>query len=156
MWQVVYAVQIQCRECRKLLTNSQRSLHFLAEAIPGFIYIKFYHQPNKRGTYADGFYNSIIDDNDSHIPSPLIMFTRNVLRHTLLKWHQIKGVHLKACKTKLKADRPDHSNYFHYKNDSGNNASYCTAKGRKLSTSPGVADMNTFLMNTWNTLSESY
>jgi len=28
--------------------------------------------------------------------------------------------------------------------------------GRKLLTSPGVADMYTFLMNTWNTLPESY
>jgi hypothetical protein len=28
--------------------------------------------------------------------------------------------------------------------------------GRKLLTSPGVVDMYTFLMNTWNTLPESY
>jgi len=28
--------------------------------------------------------------------------------------------------------------------------------GRKLFTSPGIADMYTFLMNTWNTLPESY
>jgi len=28
--------------------------------------------------------------------------------------------------------------------------------GRKLLTSPGVADTYTFLMNTWNTLPESY
>ena len=34
--------------------------------------------------------------------------------------------------------------------------SCCAATGRKLLTLPGVADMCTFLMNTWNTLPESY
>jgi len=67
-----------------------------------------------------------------------------------------KGVHLKASKSKLKADRPDHLNYFNYMNDGGENASCCAAMGRKLLTSPGVADTYTFLMNTWNTLPESY
>jgi len=68
VWKVVYAFQIQCRECRKLPMNGQRPLCFLAEAIPGFIQIKFYHRENNRGKYADGFYNSMIDNKDSHIP----------------------------------------------------------------------------------------
>jgi len=153
---VVYAVQIQCRECRKLLTNSQRPLYFLVEAIRRFIYIKFYHRANNRGKYADGFYNSMIDDKDGHIPSPLSTFTCTGLRHALLEWQKNKGVHPKASKSKLKADRPDHSNYFNYKNDGGKNASCCAATGRKLLTSPGVADTYAFLMKTWNTLPESY
>jgi len=36
------------------------------------------------------------------------------------------------------------------------NASCCAATGRKMLTSPGVADTYTFLMNTWNTLPVSY
>jgi hypothetical protein len=115
VWKVVYAVQIQRRDCRKLLTNGQRPLYFLAEAIPGFIHIKFFHRANNRGKYADGFYNSMIDDKDSHIPSPLIMFTCTVLRHALLEGQKNKGVHSKASNSKLKADGPVHSNYFHYK-----------------------------------------
>jgi len=55
----------------------------------------------------------------------------------------------------LKADKPDRSNYYNFKNDGGKNASCCTAAGRKLLTMPCVADTNTFLMNTWNTLPES-
>jgi len=73
-----------------------------------------------------------------------------------MEWQQNKGVHLKASKSKLKVDRPDPSNYFNYKNDCGKNASSCAVTGRKLLKSPGVADMYTFLMNTWNTLPESY
>jgi len=153
---VVYAVQIQRRECRKLLTNGQRPLYFLAEAILGFIYIKFYHRANNRSEYADGFLNSMIDDKDGHIPSPLIMFTCTALRHALLEWQKNKGVHPKASKSKLKADRPDCSNYFNYMNDGGKIASCCAATGHKLLTSPGVADTYTFLLNTWNTLLESY
>jgi len=95
MWKVVYAVQIQCRDCRKLLTNGQRPLYFLAEAIQWFIYIKFHRQANNRGKYADGFPHSMIDDKDSHIPSPLIMFTCTTLRHALLEWQKYKGVHPK-------------------------------------------------------------
>jgi len=34
--------------------------------------------------------------------------------------------------------------------------SCCAVTGRKLLTSPGVVDVYTFLMNTWNTLRESY
>ena len=153
---MVYAAQIQRRESRKLLTNGQRPLYFLSEAIPWFIYIKFYHRANNNGKYADRFYNSMIDDKDGHIPVPLIVCTCNALRHALLEWQMDKGVHPKASKSKLKADRPDHSNYFKYKNDGGKNTSCCAAMGRKLLTSPGSADTYTFLMNTWNTLPESY
>ena len=98
----------------------------------------------------------MINDKDGHIPSPLIMFTCTALRHALLEWQKNKGVHLKASKSKLKADRPDRSNYFNHKNDGGKIASCCAVTGRKLLTSPGVADTYTFLMNTWNTLPESY
>jgi hypothetical protein len=156
VWKVVYTVQIQRRESRKLLTNGKRALYFLAEAIPWCIYIKFYHRANNRGKYADGFYNSMIDDKDGHIPSPLIMFTCTALRHTLLEWQKNKGVHPKASKAKLKADRPDCSNYFNCKNDGGKIACCCAVTGRKLLTPPRVADTYTFLMNTWNTLPVSY
>jgi hypothetical protein len=54
--------------------------------------------------YADGFSNSMIDDKDGHVPSPLIMFTCTALRHAILKWEKNKGVHLTASKSKLKAD----------------------------------------------------
>jgi len=98
----------------------------------------------------------MIDDKDGHIPSPLIMFTCTVLHHALLEWHKNKGVYPKASKSMLKADRPDPSNYFNHKNDGGKNASCCAATGRKLLTSPGMADSYTFLMNTWNTQAESH
>jgi len=126
------------------------------EAIPRFIYFKFYHQANNRGKYADGFYNSMIDNKDGHIPSPLIMLTCTVLRHALLEWQKNKGVHPKASKSKPKADRPDRLNYCNYKNDGCKNTSCCAAMGCKLLTSPGVADTYAFLMNTWNTIPESY
>ena len=80
-WNVVYAVQIQRRECQKLLMNGQHLLYFLAEAIPVLIYIKFSPQANNRGNYEDGFYNSIIDDKNGHIPVPLIMLTCTALRY---------------------------------------------------------------------------
>jgi hypothetical protein len=156
VWKMVYVVQIQHRESRKLLTNGQSPLYFLAEAIPGCIYIKFYYQANNRSKYADGFYNSMIDDKDGHIPSPLIMLTCTALCHALLEWPKNKGVHPKASKSKLKADRPDRLNYFNYKNDGSKIASCCAATGHKLLTSPGFPDMYTFLTNTWNTLPESY
>jgi len=110
---------------------------------------------NNCGKYADGFYNSMIDDKNGHIPLPLIMFTCTALRHALLEWQKNKGVHPKACKSKLKAGRPDRSNYFNHKNNGGKIASCCAVMGHKLLTSPGVADKYTFLMNTWNTLPES-
>jgi hypothetical protein len=156
VWKVVYAVQMQRRESQKLLTNGQCPLYFLAEAIPCFIYIKFYHRANNRGKYADGFSNSMIDDKDGHIPSPLIMFTCTALRHALLEWQKHKGVHPKASNLKLKADRPDRSNYINCKNDGGKIVSCCAVTGRKLLTSPGVADTYIFLMNTSNPLPESY
>jgi len=56
----------------------------------------------------------------------------------------------------VKADRPDLSNHFNYRNDHGMNTSYYTSKGRKLLMLPAIADTYTFLMNTWNTLLESY
>jgi len=65
---------------------------------------------NNHGMSADGFYNSMINDKDGHIPSPLIMFTCTALCHALLEWQKNKGVHPKASKSKLKADRPDPSN----------------------------------------------
>jgi len=156
VWKVVYAVQIQRRESRKLLRNGPRPLYFLAEAIPRFIYIKFYHRVNNHGKYADGFSNSMIDDKDGHIPSPLIMFACTALRHTLLEWQKNAGVHPKASKSMMKADSPDRSNYFNCKNVGGKSTSSCAVMGRKLLTSAGVADTYTFLMNTWNTLPESY
>jgi len=117
--------QIQRRESRKLLTNGQRPLYFLSEAIPRFLYIPFYHRANNRGKYADGFYNSMINDKDGHLPSQLIMFTCTALRHAPLEWQKNKGVHPKASKLKLKADRPDRSNYSNHKNDGGKNAFCC-------------------------------
>jgi hypothetical protein len=106
--------------------------------------------------YADVFYDSMINDKEGHIPPPLIMFTCTALRHTLLECQKNKGVHPKASKSKRKADRPDRSNYFNHKNEPGKIASCCTVTGCKLLTSPGVADMYTFLMTTRNTLPESY
>jgi hypothetical protein len=156
MWNMVYAVQIQRRECRKMLTNGQRPLNLLLEAITGVIYIKFYHRAKNRGKYTDGFSNSMIDDKDGHILSPLIMVTWTALRHTLLEWQWNTGVHLKASKSQLNADRPDCSNYFNFKNGRGKIASCCAATGPKLLTLPGAVDTYTFLMNTWNTQLESY
>jgi hypothetical protein len=98
----------------------------------------------------------MINDKDAHIPSPLIMFTCTALRHALLEGQKNKGVHPKASKSKLSADRPDRSNYFNHMNDGGKIASCCAVTGGKLLTSPGIADTYTFLMNTWNTLPESY
>jgi len=156
MWKVAYRVQIQHRQCRSLLTNGQCPHYFLVEAIPRFTYMKFHHQTNNRGKYADGFNNSMIDDKDGQIPSPLIMFSCTTLRHSRLEWQKNKGVHPKTSKWKLKADRPHHWNYFNYNNYGGKNASCCAATGRKLLTSRGVADIYTSSMNTWNTLPESY
>jgi len=98
----------------------------------------------------------MINDKDGHIPSPLIMFTCTTLPHALQEWQKNKGVHPKASKSNLKAHRPYHSNYFNYNNDGGKNACCCAAMGRKLLILHGVVDMYTFLINTWNTLPESY
>jgi hypothetical protein len=98
----------------------------------------------------------MIDIKDSHIPSRLIMLTSTALRHALLEWQKLKGIHPKASKSKLNADRPDRSNYFNHKNEGGKNVSCCAATVRKLITLPGIGDTYSFLMNTWNTLPESY
>ena len=152
----MYAAQIQRRESRKLLMNDKCPLYVLLESIPRFMHIKFYHRANNHGKYADAFYNSMINENDGHIPLPPIMFTCTALRHALLEWQKNKGGHPKASKTKLKANRADRSNSFNHKDDSGKNRSCCTTTGPKLLTSPGIAETYTFLMNTWNTLPESY
>jgi hypothetical protein len=94
--------------------------------------MKFYHWANNRGMYADGFDNSMIDDKDGHITSPLIMFTCTALHHALLEWQKNKGVHPKASQSKLTAYRRDRSNYFNCKNDGGKIASCCAVTGRKL------------------------
>jgi hypothetical protein len=135
--------------------NGQRPLYFLPDAIPGVATSNFILGGMTCSKYADGYYNSVIDDKDSYIPSPPIMFTYTALRHAPLDWQKNKGVHLKASKFKLKADRPDRSNYFNYKNDGGKIPSCWAAKGPKLLTSPGIVDRYTILMNTWNTLPES-
>jgi len=100
--------------------------------MPQFIYMKFYHRANNRGKYADGFYNSMINDKDSHIPSPLIMFICTPLRNALLEWQKNNGVHPKTSMSKLKVDRADRSIFFNYNNDRGKKASCCATTGRKL------------------------
>jgi len=152
MWEV----QIQRSKCRKLLTNSQHPHYFLAEVIPRFFYIKFYHQANICGKYANGFSNFMIDDKDGQIPSPLSMFTFTTLHNALLEWKKNEVVHLKASRSNVEAERPDRRDYFNYMNDGVMNATCCTATVRKLLTSPGVANIYAFLMKTWNTLPESY
>jgi hypothetical protein len=136
--------------------NGQVALYFLVEGILWFIYIKFYHRANHCGKYADGFYNSMIYDKGGHIRSPLLMFSCTALRHALLEWQKNKVVHPKSSMSKLKADRPDRLNCFNHKNDGGKKVSHCTVMGCKLLSSPGIADTYTLLMNTWNTLPESY
>jgi hypothetical protein len=76
----------------------------LAEAMLRFINIKFYHQANNHGKYADRSSTSMINNKDGHIPWPPIMFTCTALRHALLEWQKNKGVHPKASKSNLKAD----------------------------------------------------
>jgi hypothetical protein len=117
-----------------------------------FIYIKFYPQANNRSKYADRFYNSIIDDKNGHIYSPINMFTCTAFLRALLQWQKNQGVHPQASKSMLTADRPDRLNYFNYKNVSSTIASCCTATGHRLITLPGFADTHMFSMNTWNTL----
>ena len=136
--------------------NTQGPLYFLAEAIPQFIWIKFCHRVNNCSQYADGFYNSMIDNKDGHIPWPLIMLTCTMLRDSLWEWQRTKGVHQKDSKLKIQVDRSARSNYFNYNNDGGKNASCCAATARKLLTLHGVANTYPFLMNTWNTVPEIY
>jgi len=86
---VKYAVQIQCKGCRKLLTNGQHPLDFRADSILQLIYIKLNHRANNHYKYTDVLYNCIIDHNDGHIPSPLIMFSSTALHHALLQWQKV-------------------------------------------------------------------
>jgi hypothetical protein len=111
---------------------------------------------NNRGKYADGFYNSMIDDNDSHRPSPLTMFICTASPHALLELQNSTGVNPKASKLQINAHKPDCSNFFNYKIGGGNHAFCCAAMGRKLFSLPGIGDMYTFLINRWNTQPESY
>jgi len=148
--------QIQPGKSRKLPTNGQRPRNFLAEGFPHGIYIKLYHWANLRGKYGDGFYNFMINSKESHIPSPLIMVTCTALLHALLEWQKKNGVHPKASNAELKADRPDRSNFFNYKNDGGNDASCRAATFSKLLSSPGIADLYAFFVDPWNTLPVSY
>jgi len=67
-----------------------------------------------------------------------------------------KAVYLKASKIKLNADTPGWSNCFTFTNDCGKNASCSDAMSCKLLPFLVMADTYTFLMNTWNTLPESY
>jgi hypothetical protein len=98
----------------------------------------------------------MIDNKDGHIPLPLFMYTCTTLCHALLEWENNNDVHAIASRSRLKADRPDRSNLFNSKTDGGNNPSCFAAMGRKLLTSSGVADTDTFSMNPWNTIPESY
>jgi len=98
----------------------------------------------------------MINDKDGHIPSPLILFTCIALRHALREWQKKTGVLPKASKSMFEADRPDRAHDFNYKHDGGKNVSCCAAMGRKLVTSPGVAEADAFFMNTWKTQPESY
>jgi hypothetical protein len=123
---------------------------------PMFYLHQIFHQAKNCSMYADGFYFSLIDDKDYHIPLPLIMFTCTTLCHALLEWEKNKGFHPKASNSKPKVDRPYRSKYFKYKNDGGKIASCCAIIGGKLLTLLGVADTYTFLMNTWKTLLERY
>ena len=88
-----YTVQIQQGESPKLETNGNLPLYLVADAIPQLIYIKFYHRVNHCGKYADGYYNSMIDDKDGEILSPLIMFTCTAVRLALVEWQKNRGVH---------------------------------------------------------------
>jgi hypothetical protein len=98
----------------------------------------------------------MIDDKESHIHLPLIMFTCTTLRYAILTSRKNNGVHRKPSKSKLQGVRPGHSNYCNYKNDGGKNTSCCAAMACNLLILSGVADTYTFLMNTWNILPKSH
>jgi len=153
---VVYAVQSLRRVCRKVQTNGQHPGYFLAAAIARFINIKFHHQAKNHGKYADGFHDSLIDNEDRHIPSPLTMFTCTTLHHALIELQKNNGFHPQAFNSQVNADRPDLSNCFNWKHAGSKSASCCAAMGHRLLTSPGITDTYTFLMNTWNALQVSY
>jgi len=73
----------------------------------------------------------MIDNMDSYIPLPLIMFTCTALRHSLQEWHKNKGVWPQASKVMLKAGKLDDSNYCNNMNDGGNNTPCCGTMGCK-------------------------
>jgi hypothetical protein len=64
--------------------------------------IKFYHWVNNFVSYADGFFNSMIDDKHIYIPSPLLKLTCMSLPNVLLAWENNKGVTLTTCKSLVK------------------------------------------------------
>jgi len=107
---VVYTVHNVGRESRKPHTTSQRPLYIQVQAIRGYIYLKLTHQVNSWSQLAYGLYNCMIDDNDGHIPLPLVMFTCTTMRHALQKWKQNNGVPVKASKSMQKSDRLESSN----------------------------------------------
>jgi hypothetical protein len=111
--------------------NSQSLLHFLPEVIPKLIYVKIYHPGKNCSKYAVGCKNSMIDNEDGHIPSALIMFTCTTLCHTLLQCQRNTCLHPKGSKSKLKEDRGDDSNYFNMRNYSDKKTSCCAATERK-------------------------
>jgi hypothetical protein len=149
MWRGVYVVQIQGTECRNLIKTGQRPLDIMAEVIPQVIYIILNRRVNFHSKYTDGLYNSMIDDKDVHITSPLIMFTCTVMRHAVLVWQMNKGVHSNTSQSKQIAGTPDCLNYVPYNNGAGKTTSWCTATGRKLFTSPSIADTYVLLLNAW-------
>jgi len=69
------------------------------------------------------------------------MVTYTTLRHAFLELQKNTGALPKASRSKLNADTPDLWNYFNYKNDGGKSASSWAATGRKMFTSPSVADL---------------
>jgi hypothetical protein len=137
-------------------TNGQHPLYILAEVKWWYIYTTFHHQVNISSEFADRFCNSMIDDKDSHIPLPQIIFSFPMLSHAFLDWLKNNSVHRKASKSKLKSGRPDLFNYFNSMNVGGKNASCCGAMGPKLICLAVIAHKNIVLMNTWNMLPESY
>jgi len=78
------------------IRTSNQLNKFLAEVLPRFMYLTFYHRAKNLSKYADGFYHSMIDNKDGHIPLPLIKITCTGLRYALLEWQKIQGVHPKA------------------------------------------------------------
>jgi hypothetical protein len=107
---------------------------------PQCFYLKLYHRVNNCCNYEVRLYNSMIDDKDGHMLSPMFMFTCTMLRHALQERQKKKGVHPKATQSQLSADRPDRSNYLNHRNNSCTIASCCAAMGPTVVTSPGVAN----------------
>jgi hypothetical protein len=95
------------------------------EAIMHFIYIKVYRGANNCSIYADGFYNSMINEKSSQIPSQLIIYTFTPLGHPLQEWQKNTDVHVKASKSKWQVARLDPLNYFNSKNQGGKTTSCC-------------------------------